>query len=110
MGLAPGKDYINSPVRVGIHFENSDGDDIDPTTVGFKTKSPSGIETTYVYGTDSEIAQIDTGDFYAEVTPDEAGRWFYRWYTTGTNKTIAQEGNFLIQDSPFFDSWPVDYS
>ena len=101
--LAPGRQYVNSPIRIGAHFEDDGGTDIDPTTVTFRLMSPQGVETSYVYGTDAEVVKIDTGDFYAEVTPDESGRWFWRWQTTGTNKTLAFEGNFLVQYSQFIE-------
>lgn len=112
MGLAPGRIYAGSPVRVGAHFEEDDGDDVDPTTVTFKLRSPLGVETTYVWGTDDEVVKEDTGDYYAVVTPDQGGRWLWRWQTTGTDKTIAFEGDFVVQDSQFsgFESdWTLDY-
>lgn len=109
MGIAPGKNFVNGPVRVGIHFEREDGSDVDPATVRLKTMSPSGAETTYAYGTDDEVVQVDTGDYYADLTPDEAGRWRYRWYTTGVNTTAVLENDFVVQDSAFYDSWPSDY-
>lgn len=110
--LAPGRIYPGSPFRVGAHFEDDTGTDVDPATITFKLRSPCGVETSYVYGTDDEITKSSTGDFYAEVTPDEGGRWQWRWESTGTNKTIAFEGSFLVQHSSFdgyTGSWGTDY-
>jgi hypothetical protein len=105
----PGPRYINSPLSERVQFQNDSGTDVDPTTVIFKTCSPSGVAASYVYGTDGEVEKESVGDYVATVTPDEAGRWFFRWESTGTDKTIALEGTFLIQTSVFFDSPFTDY-
>lgn len=99
--LAPGKYYAGSPVRVGAHFEDDTGTDVDPSTVTFVWRSPDGTETTYVYGTNANVVRSSAGDFYAEVTPTEGGRWRYAWSTTGTNKTIRFWGTVVVQDDPF---------
>ena len=108
--LTPGKYYINTVMRLTVNFQNDSAADVDPTTVTFKTMSPSGTETSYVYLTDSEIQKESVGDYYADITPDEAGRWFFRWVTTGTGTTIAIEGDFLVQDSAFFQNDARGYS
>lgn len=104
MALAPGRYFVNTSMRLTAHFENDAGTDVDPSTVTFRLMSPCGVESSYVYGTDSEVGKSSVGDYYADFVPDEAGRWFYRWESTGTGTTIAHEGNFLIQASPFYDS------
>jgi hypothetical protein len=109
--LAPGKIYIGRRVRLEANF-SIDEVDVDPTTVTLKTKSPCGTETTYEYDSgddDSPVAKTSAGDYYCDVTPDEAGRWWYRWETTGTNTADASEGNFLVQTSSFYDD-ATDYS
>ncbi len=108
--LAPGKHYINSPIALTANFQSAAGSDVDPTTVTLRVMSPCRIETSYVYGTAAEVVRDNTGDYTATITPDSAGRWSFRWQTTGTNLIIASEGNFLVQDSPFFQTWPLwDY-
>lgn len=107
--LAPGKRYVNSPVALTANFQSAAGSDVDPTTVTLRTMSPSRVEETYVYGTDSELVRDNTGDYTGTITPDEAGRWHYRWQTTGTNLVVADEGNFLVQSSEFFDTEDVGY-
>ena len=104
MALAPGKHYVNSPIRLRVNFTDDDGNDYDPETVTFKTFSPAQVETSYVYGTDSEVTRIDSGNYAADITPDEGGRWLFRWQST--NGVIALEGDFLVQDSAFYPAWP----
>ncbi len=109
--LRPGKLYVNTTVRININFQDEDGVDVDPATVTFKTLSPSCVEATYVYLTDTAVGKSSVGDYFADVVPDEAGRWSYRWVTTGTGTATAFEGAFLVQDSAFFRHWPVwDYA
>lgn len=98
--LSPGKHYVNSPIRLTVNLGDAAGNDIDPTTVVFKTIDPAGGEESYTYGTDSELTRINTGDYAADITPDSAGRWLFRWETTGG--AIALEGDFLVQDSVFY--------
>lgn len=110
MAFKPGKYHVNSPIRLSITFEEDDGDDIDPTgSVILKTRSPSGTETTYTYGTDDEIQRVATGQYTGDFTPDESGRWFFRWETTGVATTFATEGDVLVQASAFYDDL-TDYA
>ena len=102
--LTPGKYYVNTSMRLTMAFEDENGNDVDPTTVTFKTMSPGGAETTYVYLTSAALLRASEGHYTVDIVPDEAGRWFFRWVTTGTGTTIAIEGDFLVQDSPFFQS------
>ncbi len=108
--LAPGKTYVNDTITININFQNDAGTDVDPTTVTFKTRSPCGVETSYVYGTDAEITKSSVGDYTATIIPTEPGRWYFRWVSTGTGTARIVAGNFLVQDSPFFTTWPLwDY-
>lgn len=109
MTLYPGRRFIGDTVRLAVNWQNEDGIDLDPSTnVQAKTRAPDGTTVTYSY-VSSEIVKEETGDYYVEITPDQSGRWFFRWIATGvgTNKVI--EGSFVIQASMFFDDPPTDY-
>lgn len=102
--LAPGKIYPGTSVRITVNFEDEDGDPVDPTTVTFRTFDPCGGSTSYVYDTDDEVGRSAAGAYYADIVPEIAGRWTYRWQTTGTGTVFATEANDLIvQRSPFYD-------
>ena len=107
--LEPGKIYINTELRLRASFQDSTGSPVDPDTVKFLTRSPYGRTVTYVYGTDAQVQRASTGIYTADFTPEEAGRWHYRWETTGTGTKIALEGDFIVQKSAFFNSPPLDY-
>jgi hypothetical protein len=85
-------------VRTGV---NLDGTPIytptDPTTVEFRTEAPDGEETTYAFP-GPNVFKDDVGEYHAEITPDEKGKWLFRWVGTGT-AAGADEGAFLIVDS-----------
>lgn len=111
MPLTPGRYYPGSPIRLTITFVDDDGVYVDPTTVAMKTISPAGIQSSYTYNTDSNVGRIDTGQYYADITPTEFGEWLVRWQTTGTNTTYATEERFNVNYSPFYDRTPFqDYS
>ena len=104
--IIPGRNEINTTQVVDISFLDEDDTLTNPTTVTFKTRSPCGTETTYVYGTDGEVTRSSTGIYRAAVAPDEGGRWAYRWETTGP--VYVKAGTFLVQASPFSafnDTW-----
>lgn len=107
--LTPGKLYVNTVLRLNAAFRDASGNLIDPATVKFKTYSPCGMKRSYTYLTDAEVTKISTGRYAADIQPDETGRWRWHWETTGTGTTIAEEGDFLIQESPFAPNrWPCD--
>ena len=110
MALRPGKIYIGRPVRLTVNF-NVDDTDVDPTTVVLRVMSPDRVETTYTYAVaGTTVQRSSAGDYYCDVTPDVAGRWYYRWQGTGTDTTDASEGDFLVQTSIFYDDLPfTDY-
>ena len=110
MAIRPGKYYVDTTMRIEATFTEDDGDLVDPTTVTFKTMSPTRVETTYVYGTDDEMQRLSAGRYSADIVPDESGRWHYRWITTGTGKAIVMEGDFLVQYSVFVDENDVGYA
>lgn len=103
-----GRLYPGSVFRLRMVFTDADGVNVDPATVTFKTFDPCGRIVAYVYGTDSEVQNDGVGIYYADVTPNSAGRWCYRWVTT--TPVFADEGDFIVIDSPFVDASPLDYT
>lgn len=97
--LAPGRLYIDGELRLTATFRDEDAALVDPDTVTFETYSPCNVRTTYVYTTDEEVTRLSAGSYAADITPDEAGRWRFRWVTTEPGSAI--EGDFLVQESPF---------
>ncbi len=70
---------IGDKVTVSATFENASGVLTDPSTVVFILRSPSRTETTYTYGSSSEVTKTSTGVFaFAVPTFTEAGNWVVR--------------------------------
>lgn len=88
-------------VRCLATFTNvSTGAVADPSTVTFSVRSPSGVITTYTYGTDAEVVKSSTGVYYVMVDANEVGIWHYRFASTGTGKA-ADEEKFEVEPSVF---------
>lgn len=87
-------------VRSTVTFAVS-GVATDPTAVLFKTQDPSGNETTYTFGVDANVVKSSVGNYYADWTLDEEGRWYYRWEGTGT-VIAAAEHALEVRDSEFY--------
>lgn len=75
-------------------FKNASDVVTNPTTVTVKVEDPSGNESSYVYGTDSEVVRDSTGVYHIDITTDEVGTWVVRWVGTGA---VAQ-----VDEDPFF--------
>ena len=101
MPLVPGRLVVNTEVRLAANYTDENNVDIDPDTVTFKLLRPDGVDLDYVYGTNDEVVRVDTGDYYINIVPDISGRYHYRWETTGTFKTTAFQGSFVVQVDPW---------
>ncbi len=77
-------------------FTDRNGAAIDPATVTFKIRDPSGAVTTYVFGTDAELVKDSVGNYHVDVSPSVNGDYLYRYESTGTGQA-AEEGKFQIK-------------
>lgn len=73
---------------------------VDPTTVTFRFRNPSGTETSYVYGVNVELVRDSLGVFHVDLTPNASGSWYRRWIGTGA-AAVAKESSFAV-DKTFF--------
>ena len=87
-------------VRLNASFRDENGDAIDPSTVTFKVKTPAAVTTSYVYGTDSEVVKVATGDYKVEIIAAESGTYYYRIESTGSGRA-ADESSFTVATSNF---------
>ena len=56
-------------------FRTLANDVSDPVTVTFKMEIPSGVITTYEYGTDVELVRASEGVYYVDSTTATAGAY-----------------------------------
>ncbi|CAN1724428.1 conserved protein of unknown function [Hyphomicrobium sp. 1Nfss2.1] len=105
--LKNGRTYPGNPMQLTVTLVDENGTAVDPDTVTFKTYDPWDRKVTYTYGTDSEVTRSSAGVYVAEITPDKAGRWKFRWQTTGP--VFATEDSFIVLTSPFYEDCYEDY-
>lgn len=82
-------------VRCEVDFTVSDVL-TDPSTVTAKTKSPSGMVLSYVYGVDAELVKDGVGEYHIDVTANEIGQWHFRFEGTGTCAAV-EEAAFAVR-------------
>ena len=93
--------YISGTmVRNNAVFRTLANDVSDPVTVTFKMEIPSGVITTYEYGTDVELVRASEGVYYVDWTTVTSGSYKYRFSSVGT-VTGANEAQFTVPTSPF---------
>lgn len=66
-----------------LTVRNAANDLVDPDTLTFKYKEPSGAVTTLVYGTDPEVVRESLGIFYVDHQCLAGGSWAGQWLSTG---------------------------
>jgi len=76
---------VGDAVRCQGSFTNQSGSAIDPDTVFFQWRDPSGTLTTKEYDTDDEVKRSGTGVYYIDLNINSAGSWHYRWYGVGND-------------------------
>ena len=90
---------IGDAVRISAAFTNTSDVATDPTTITLNYRDPSdGSITTLVYGVDGEVVKESTGNYYADLEPDAAGVWFYKWEGSGS-VTATVEGFYKVRES-----------
>ena len=91
---------VGDSIRCSVEFKDTDDVLIDPTSISFKLKLPSGSIVTYVYGTDAQLVKDSTGKYHVDVDISSAGIYYYRFIGTGAVKA-AGESKFSIKTSNF---------
>jgi hypothetical protein len=87
-------------VTVKAEFKDSDGVNINPTSVFVQYKDPEGNTTTKQYGVDTGFRRPSTGLYEYDVDANQSGKWHYRWYSTGLGQA-ADEHSFTVKTSNF---------
>jgi len=87
---------VGDLVTVDGTLTDANGDELDPTDAFVQYRDPSGNVATKQYGVDVEVVKDSTGVYHVDVDADEAGTWYYRFYSTGTGQA-ADESNFEVR-------------
>lgn len=73
---------------------------IDPTTVTFTFRGPTGSPTTYTYGVGTNIQRTSAGIYTCEFPVTVPGYYFYKWQCSGTGIGAA-ERRVLVRETKF---------
>lgn len=87
-------------VRVTGSWTSLAGTALDPTVVKCQIRAPDGTVTTLTYNTDVTLVKGSTGVYYTDIDANQMGRWYYRFYSTGTGQA-SNETSFLVDRSVF---------
>ncbi len=91
-------------VKVSATFKNADtAGVIDPDVINLSVRTPAGAITTYTHGVDANLTQDDVGQYYAMINANQAGYWFYRWWSAGFGQT-AKEKEFKVRTAQAVES------
>ena len=91
--------HIGDLLRVTVAWTNQAKEAADPTTVTLLVFTPDGIEHVYTYAK-GEVEKSSTGNYYKDITIDQAQTWYYRWAATGT-VTATEPGGFYVKAHKF---------
>lgn len=81
---------IGDEVRMTATFTDLDGNNADPTTVTCTVEDPDGTTST------PTVQNPNVGVYYADISPDQAGKWWFRFDGTGA-LVAAEEGSFAVR-------------
>jgi hypothetical protein len=91
---------LGTSVKVSAAFFDEDGAAFDPATVIAMVKTPDGAETSYTYGSPSDIVQDSLGNYHLWIETPAAGTYAYRW--KGDDAVhVANESTFDVDESAF---------
>jgi hypothetical protein len=91
---------IGDLVRLTGNFKDVNNVLTDPSIITLEVIDPALKQTNYVYGIGNQIVKSSTGIYYTQTSPDQSGKWQYRWLGTGA-VTTAEAGFFYVRASAF---------
>lgn len=98
--LADNDYLIGSAARISVAIADTLDAALDPAALRLKTRSPTGMVTTYSYGTDPDIVKDAVGRYHADIALTEFGQWLWRWETDAPYAG-ATEGTLAVRASRF---------
>lgn len=91
---------IGDKPTLSYTFLNAAGAAADPTVVTLKLRTPAGVETSHVHGTDVNVVKDSVGVYHYELPLAESGLYTWRWIGTGA-LVCADEGTIPVRASRF---------
>jgi hypothetical protein len=85
-----------SRVRIEARLRHADGSVLDPTTLDFTLRQPSGELVNYQYGIHSQVVKLAVGHYYVDWDANQVGVYRFRWQATGA-VVASQSGAFSVR-------------
>lgn len=86
---------VGDTVRLAATYTDTGGGPIDPTSVKFVYRHPTGTEST-VTSLSTSVVNPSSGSYYTDILINSAGTWRWRSYSTGSLNTAA-EAVFVVR-------------
>ncbi len=99
---APGMYTRGEELELRWSVKNTAGTLTAPTDLTFTVRSPDGVDTEYVAGSDAEITDNADGTGTLVLVLDQSARWFFRCVTD--TPTTAAETDVIVQRSALEDA------
>lgn len=87
--------HLGDKPRCTGTIEQTDGTNIDPSVVKARYRNPAGTVTTLTYG-DGVLLKSATGVYYFDLDLNAVGRWYYKFYSTGTGQAASVDTEILV--------------
>jgi hypothetical protein len=92
--------FYNRTRHTVVFRDDDTGVVYDPTQVSFEVDPPSGLTTTYVYGTHAVLTKLSTGTYRIFLDHSIAGTFYTRWRGQGpTSKNVTRTGMVVVRDA-----------
>lgn len=99
---APGMYTRGEELELRWSVKDTAGVLTEPDALTFTVRSPDGVDTEYVMGSDSEITNDEDGTGTLILVLDQSARWFFRCETD--TPTTAAETDVIVQRSALEDA------
>lgn len=91
--------YATTTIVTTQAFWNASNALFDPSVVKCKVRSPSGVETTYTYGSSSNLTKVSTGSYKCTFDATAGGIWVATWKGSDTGGARTDEYTVEVKDT-----------
>ena len=86
---------VGTIVNVRVAFTNPDDNDAayDPNAVSLSMRTPAGVTTEYVYGTDAALELESAGHYLFRLTLSEESTYRWTWTGSSPQRAVVIRGN-----------------
>lgn len=87
---------VGDLITVTGTWTDAAGDAVDPAVVLAEYRDPSGNVTSLTYGVDAALVKDGVGNYSVDIDINAAGRWHYRFWSTGMGQAAHRPREFYV--------------